>query len=235
MENNKQSLDEEKIVMISQPMKGLSDEEIEKTRTRAVKCLTEKGYKVIDTFFNLDNPAKYDEETTKFKTLAYLSESIKAMSTVDAVYFVKGWEDARGCKIEHMIAEQYGLELLHEGDCDNNIIFLYIIEQLEETLGGEDAASDLVTRFEILYHEKGYMQRNRYTDLFGQILTIYDYQSKDNIRLKLASNMAQEIAKNNDIIYFLTDPSNNPALMMIYTVIVNLGLQDKIRHFDSDK
>ncbi len=36
------------------------------------------------------------------------------MSLCHAAYFCKGWEDARGCRIEHDAAVAYGLEVLYE-------------------------------------------------------------------------------------------------------------------------
>lgn len=36
------------------------------------------------------------------------------MTLCHAVYFCKGWENARGCRIEHDIAVAYGLEALYE-------------------------------------------------------------------------------------------------------------------------
>lgn len=44
--------------------------------------------------------------------VAYLSMSIAKMSECDAVYFCAGWSKMRGCKIEHQIAQEYGLEIL---------------------------------------------------------------------------------------------------------------------------
>ena len=38
----------------------------------------------------------------------YLAKSIEAMSEVDGVIFMKGWEDARGCVAEEYIARKYG-------------------------------------------------------------------------------------------------------------------------------
>ena len=63
------------------------------------------------------------------KPLFYLAKSIDAMSKVDAVIFMKGWENARGCKIEHEIAVRYNkfikeLEEQHKKDC--NAINVYI-------------------------------------------------------------------------------------------------------------
>ena len=48
------------------------------------------------------------------KPLHFLSASIEVMSKCHAVYFCKGWENARGCKIEHEVAKAYGLEIIYE-------------------------------------------------------------------------------------------------------------------------
>lgn len=100
-----------KKVMLSQPMKGLTDEEIEKTKLEAVKELSKEGYEVVNTFFNGSEECEWANKQKNIP-VAYLSMSIAKMSEVDAVYFCKGWSQARGCKIEHQIAENYGLEIL---------------------------------------------------------------------------------------------------------------------------
>ena len=46
--------------------------------------------------------------------LCYLAKSLENMSLCHAAYFAKGWEDARGCRIEHDAAVAYGLEVLYE-------------------------------------------------------------------------------------------------------------------------
>lgn len=46
--------------------------------------------------------------------LCYLAKSLENMSLCHAAYFCKGWEDARGCRIEHDAAVAYGLEVLYE-------------------------------------------------------------------------------------------------------------------------
>lgn len=42
---------EKRLAMISQPMAGLTDEEIEKTRNEAITFLESEGYEVINTKF----------------------------------------------------------------------------------------------------------------------------------------------------------------------------------------
>lgn len=87
-------------IMISQPMKGKTEEQIRSERAELVKKLEEKGHEVVDTIFAEETP----EGDAR---LYYLAKSIEAMSKVDAVVFMPGWENARGCQIEHEIAVKY--------------------------------------------------------------------------------------------------------------------------------
>lgn len=98
-------------IMISQPMNNLSSEKIIEVREKAIHTLETFGYDVIDNFFTDDG---FITEDTKHKPVAYLAKSIEKMSKCDAVYFIKGWETARGCKIEHEIAKDYGLAIIYE-------------------------------------------------------------------------------------------------------------------------
>ena len=100
-----------KIVMISQPMKGLGYNRIIFNRMAAVEYLESCDYTVLDTVLNTDEFKGHKNDAVRC-----LAESIKFMSNVDAVYFLKGWEEARGCKIEHEIAKQYGIEVLYESE-----------------------------------------------------------------------------------------------------------------------
>ena len=95
-------------VMISQPMKGKTTEQVRAEREAVVKSLEAKGHTVVDTVFT-DTPPETDNVS-----LWYLGKSIEAMSSVDAVYFMAGWRQTRGCLIEHMAAEKYGLWIIHQ-------------------------------------------------------------------------------------------------------------------------
>lgn len=46
--------------------------------------------------------------------LHFLAKSLEGMSYCHAVYFCRGWQDARGCRIEHDAAVAYGLEVIEE-------------------------------------------------------------------------------------------------------------------------
>ncbi len=98
-----------KKAMICQPMSGKTEEEIFEERKQAVSFLRNKGYEIADTFIN---DHRFDESNNP--PLAYLAESLKLMAEVDAVYFVKGWEKKRGCRIEHEAAVEYLIDIFYE-------------------------------------------------------------------------------------------------------------------------
>lgn len=97
-----------KKLFISQPMKDKTDEEILEVREQVIKLATEflgEEVEVIDSFFK---NAPIDA-----RPLWFLGKSLELLSTADAVYFAKGWENYRGCKIEHECAAAYGIEIIH--------------------------------------------------------------------------------------------------------------------------
>ena len=105
-----------KRAMISQPMTGKTDEEIIEDRERAVAALTAKGYEVVNTYFSDKwySDDAMEERGVVQVPLCYLAKSLENMSLCHTAYFCKGWEDARGCRIEHDAAVAYGLEVLYE-------------------------------------------------------------------------------------------------------------------------
>jgi len=106
-------------LFISQPMRGKSDEEIEREREDLIAIAkavyAERGeVEVIDSFFKggLVVPAGAKAP------LYYLSKSLELLATADVAIFAKDWREARGCRIEHECADGYGvarIELPEEG------------------------------------------------------------------------------------------------------------------------
>ena len=97
-----------KKLFISQPMNGISDEEILKEREKAIQLAkTELGEDVdiIDSFFQ---SAPHDA-----KPLWFLGKSLELLSNADVIVLGKGWERARGCRIEHECAIQYGIKIAY--------------------------------------------------------------------------------------------------------------------------
>lgn len=102
--------------MLSQPMAGKTEEEIVKTRERAIQALSAAGYDVVNTKFTDE---WYSDEAMAERgvvnvPLCFLAKSLEAMSTCHAAYFCDGWKDARGCKMEHEVALAYGVHVIYE-------------------------------------------------------------------------------------------------------------------------
>ena len=102
--------------MLSQPMAGKTKEEIISTRERAIAVLKERGYEIINTLFTDE---WYSKESMKERgveniPLCFLSKSLENMSLCHAAYFCRGWENARGCRLEHEAAKAYGMTIIYE-------------------------------------------------------------------------------------------------------------------------
>lgn len=100
--------------MISQPMAGKTEEEIQVTRDKAIKKLNELGYELVNTLFIEEWAAKEKSNDVTNVPLWFFAKSLQKMSECDAVYFCRGWENTRGCKVEHEAADLYGLKLIYE-------------------------------------------------------------------------------------------------------------------------
>lgn len=105
-----------KKAMLSQPMAGKTEEEIVATRERTIKVLNEKGFEIVNTLFTDEwySKEKMAERGVVQIPLCFLAKSLENMSLCHAAYFCKGWENARGCRIEHQAAKDYGLEIIYE-------------------------------------------------------------------------------------------------------------------------
>ena len=105
-----------KKAMISQPMAGKTDGEIVVTREKAINKLTDMDYEIVNTLFTDEwySKANMTNRGVVQIPLCFLAKSLENMSLCHAVYFCKGWENARGCRIEHESAKAYGLEIIYE-------------------------------------------------------------------------------------------------------------------------
>ena len=96
-------------VFISQPMNGLTDEQIRDTRYGAFEWIKQM-YPDAEIVNDPIDREKYDE----LNPVVMLGTSIVLLGKADLAYFVKGWKDSRGCVIEHMVAEKYDIETIEE-------------------------------------------------------------------------------------------------------------------------
>jgi hypothetical protein len=98
-----------KKLFISQPMKDKTDEEILAVREKAIKSAEKQlgePVEVIDSFFQ--------SAPVGAKPLWFLGKSLELLSGADIAYFAKGWQEARGCKIENTCAIEYGIPVIED-------------------------------------------------------------------------------------------------------------------------
>ena len=98
-----------KKLFISQPMRGKTDEEILAERKKAIESAERnlgEPVEVIDSFFQ--------NAPVDARPLWFLGKSLELLSTADIAFFAKGWEDARGCRIENQCAIEYGIEVIED-------------------------------------------------------------------------------------------------------------------------
>lgn len=97
-----------KKVFISQPMANLTEPQIRDARYKAFKEIKklygDEEIEVIDSILT--------DETEGKAPIWFLGKSIELMADADICVFLEGWEDARGCRVEHLVAEEYGLEFI---------------------------------------------------------------------------------------------------------------------------
>ena len=96
-----------KKVFISQPMRGKGDQEILEERGFVIelaKGIYGEDIEVLDSFFR--------DKDHMGKPVKCLADSISLLAEADVAVFAEGWENARGCRIEHEVAVEYGIEIL---------------------------------------------------------------------------------------------------------------------------
>lgn len=98
-----------KKLFISQPMRGKSQDEILREREAAITAATlqlNEDVEVINSYFSDYKPE------SGCKPLKYLAKALEMLADADIAYFCAGWDTARGCKIEHQCAIEYGIEVI---------------------------------------------------------------------------------------------------------------------------
>lgn len=92
-------------------MKGLTSEEIAADRARILASAENalganfKDYEILDTYFS---------GSDDWTSIDYLAESIRYLGKADMAVFGKGWSKSGGCRVEHLVCEEYDIPYLQE-------------------------------------------------------------------------------------------------------------------------
>ena len=101
-----------KYVFISQPMKNKNYAQIFEERGPVIRKMMEEGYYTLGSVFDFKDPAPAYAQNQR---VYYLAKAIDILCRADKAYFMKGWEKADGCIIEHEICKRYGIPIEYAG------------------------------------------------------------------------------------------------------------------------
>lgn len=100
-------------VFISQPMNGIEEKDILDLRAKLFNIFVawqrSQGY--IEDIEMINTYDKLIPTNCGNERIWCLGDSISLMAQADVVIFAPGWQSAKGCKVEHMIAREYGLKM----------------------------------------------------------------------------------------------------------------------------
>lgn len=100
------------------PMSGRTDEDIlNQINDECLKIIelvktisVDAEIEMLCNYQKSDNNIDFSSDI-KHENMYFLGRGIKShMSRADIVVFGKGWENSRGCKVEHYICETYGMK-----------------------------------------------------------------------------------------------------------------------------
>ena len=95
-------------VFVSQPMRDRKEEQILAEREKLLELVKATvGREVMEV------PSYLKTMNQQMPRLYCLGASIQLLSDADVAVFAPGWEDARGCRIEHECAVQYGVKIVN--------------------------------------------------------------------------------------------------------------------------
>ena len=100
-------------IFISQPMRGLSEDQIMEVRQEVIDEFLKIKMTPADTPFYFMNNYDHPNLAADANPLLYLGEDIEMMADADMIIFVEGWDRARGCIIEHKICHYYDLKYIY--------------------------------------------------------------------------------------------------------------------------
>lgn len=98
-----------KTVYISGQITGLERKEAKANFDKAEAFVFEKGYNPL-------NPMKVNPRLSGKSWKEYMLEDIAQLFTCEGIFLLDNWQDSKGARIEHFIAQEMGLMILREKD-----------------------------------------------------------------------------------------------------------------------
>ena len=124
------------------------------------------------------NPSKLDDGDTSKPYEYYMKRDIAALLDCTAIYMLLGWENSKGARLEHSIADTLGLELKYESENQelHKKVNEEATERLSETILAEAARLVDGIKQEDYGHPKKDFSRTAklWSGYFGFDVTMYD-------------------------------------------------------------
>lgn len=96
-----------KTVYISGQITGLELKEAKANFDKAEALLLEKGFKPL-------NPMKVNPPLSGKQWKEYMLDDIVQLFNCDSIYLLDNWQDSKGARIEHFIAQELDMMILTE-------------------------------------------------------------------------------------------------------------------------
>lgn len=106
-----------KVVFISLPMNGISDDvikaNIEKAK-EAYLAITKNDIHDVAFVNNMDaSDLAHEKMDSERLRVWYLGNALQKLATCDEAFFCFGWRRSRGCQVEHDVCVRYGIPLVY--------------------------------------------------------------------------------------------------------------------------
>lgn len=107
-------------LFISQPMNGIDEVNVLQTRDHIFNCmkLVEPDLELLDTYNRENIPNNAGRRW-------YLGRSIQDLDKADFVIFAPGWHKAKGCLVEHLVCELYGIPYVEWDKTTEGVVKYY--------------------------------------------------------------------------------------------------------------
>lgn len=102
-------MDRRLAIYISQPMTGCDPNEIRKERAKAEEAIEYLYPEEHLCFVN-----GYNADWDNIPPLDALALSLHQLCGADVAYFVKSWKSSKGCQVERLCCELYGIRIIDE-------------------------------------------------------------------------------------------------------------------------
>lgn len=101
-------------IFVSQPMQGLSEEQIEAVYQEAARDIRSrmKPDVPVEILSTRKYELPYELRKGRNERLCYWSHALQVLSMADAIYLCPGWQKAAGCTVEVNAARLCGIPVI---------------------------------------------------------------------------------------------------------------------------